>query len=602
MDCINRRMTRESTGFRTVETVPSRFDSAQRDTIALSRCPAVPLSRRASTPLSETLLRCPAVPLLLVLIVLLFAVPAQTAAQTVMLPLRHPAYEYLDRIETRYGIGLVDFQRPLPRMDIARALDSLGRIHVLTSYDREQLAFYREEFAEELRRMYSTDSTVITPTEERWNLLHIRSATPARSYLAVDLVGRAGYTKRQDADDIIRRSNGIQAWGYVGPWLGAYMRWYDNGVSGITYDPLAFRTREQGVVRGPSSSATSYEYEVAEAQMWYSNPWLVAGVQKMDVQLGSGRDGAIIFSDKAPSVPMINYQIRITDWLYFEYFHAWLFSDILDTARTWAGQKFHETKYMASHSVTARILPNLQAALGESIVYGGGDVNVLFLIPVISFRAADRWTRFVSGNSQFFADVKYSPIQNLTLYGTGFIDEMDLSKALGGDRTNFDYHVAYTVGMRVTDAYARFVRLPSETRLEFSRVYPYVYSNSNPTQQYTSHKVLLGHWIGGNADLLTLVHTVHPVRWLEANLSLTLGRFARPYPSPLTVPRVQPAFLARPEFGLRVLGAGMRWMPLHDLYARFDVQHTAREEWADYLGSSWAPGLSFGVTASYGLY
>jgi len=583
---------------------PRSFGSAtppqQQSALPTSRSSAPPLFRSSALPTSRS-------SALLIGFVLITAI--QTRSQDVQLPVRHPVYDYLDRIEARYGTDLIQFSRPLSRMEIAESLDSLYRSpSVLSSYDRKQLVYYREEFAEELRRLKKHNVNTEIPSDDRWNLFRINTDTPAGSFLAVDIVGGLAYEKRQNAADGLRRSNGITAYGYADRYVGAYMRWYDNGASGLLTDDRSVRSPEQGIVRQLTSrNPASAEYEIAEGQLLFSLPWLSAGISKTDVRLGSGRGGALALSDHAPSFPRAGFKIRITDWINFEYFHAWLFSDSLDFARTYypaagPGAKFFETKYMASHHISARVTPALELTLGESIIYGGGDINPLFLIPVLSFRAADRWTRSTTGNSQFFFDARYRPLPGLLAYGSFFIDEMDFSKVLSGEKTDFDYHIAYTAGLLWADAYSRYIRMASETRLEFTRVYPYVYSNPAPTVQYTSHHTILGHWIGANSDMLLLEHITHPLRGLDIAVNFLYCRFGEQRPEPLVSPRVQPAFLSKPQYYLVRGGLSAGWLPLHDLAFRAHVDWTSVEEKEHFSGSPYRDGLSVGISAFYGIF
>jgi hypothetical protein len=543
------------------------------------------------------------------MMVIAFLSPGELRAQTVYFPLHHPVYDFLDRIEARYGYSLPSFSRPFERRDIAALLDSLGRSgRWLTPYDKSQLQYYREEFWMERRMAASSDSAAHPSNGNRWNLLNVHATDPFRGEVVVNLIGRAGYTRRQDADNVVERSNGVAAHGYLGANMGFLFRWYDNAVDGIPFDAKALRTPVQGVVRQASGSGTSYEYEVAEGQWNYSNAWLTVGLQKMDLWMGSGRVGSIILSDKPPAYPRFSFTVRLGDWLRFSYFHAWLFSDSLDFARTYypkEGQasKFFETKYLASHAVIARVLPNLELSMGESIIYSGGDINILFLIPVISFRAADRWTGATTGNSQFFADVRYSPVKRATLYGTGFIDELVVSRIFSGG-AGFNYQVAYTIGGFFPDLYWTLLPLASESRIEFSRVYPFVYTNPNPTQQYTSHSTTLGHWINTNADVLSIQHMVHPFRWFDVEIRYTYARFGnatQPSYDP-ALELIQPAFLFRHEYSTQTLRASIGWHPIHDLSVNGWLQYVKLTRMLDYTSSPDVPGLSIGGAVSFGIW
>lgn len=538
---------------------------------------------------------------------MLLLLPAgMLTAQTVMLPIRHPVYDYLDRIETRYGHGLPSFVRPLSREDVARHLDQLRRRSDLAHYDVAALAYYAEEFREELHRLSMQDTSVIVPAEGRWHLLQVRGGGMVKGYLAVDLVAGGMFEMRQYADDLFQRNSGIDAHGYAAGSLGFHLRWTDNARRGEAYDARAYRTPVQGVVRGPGSS-TVFQYEISEGQFTWSNTWVRIGLDKLDRWQGSGRDGSIILSDKVPSFPALSLQVRITDWLHLDAFHGWLFSDTIDVARTGNGlpgfetQKMYAGKYLASHALTARVTPTLQIAIGESIIYSD-QLHPLFFIPVISYRAADRWARASMGNAQFHADVRYTPMRGLTLYGTGFVDELDASKIFSSDKVRSDYHVAYTVGAAATDVHAALTGMASESRIEFSRVYPYVYTNPKTAQQYTSHQVVLGHWIGANADMLTLEHVLHPLRAIELRLAASYLRFGEGREFIDMQTRIQPAFLYDYEYSALRLAGAVHWRPWHDVLVSASLAHTTMRRGPGYAGSTIPIGTTLAFGASYGIH
>ncbi|WP_204266801.1 hypothetical protein, partial [Escherichia coli] len=64
-------------------------------------------------------------------------------------------------------------------------------------------------------------------------------------------------------------------------------------------------------------------------------------------------------SDKAPTYPYVRLDYRPLPWLSFNYTHAWLHSDIIDSTRSYRTgntvyggvREFTIAKYMAAHSV-----------------------------------------------------------------------------------------------------------------------------------------------------------------------------------------------------------------------------------------------------------
>ena len=45
----------------------------------------------------------------------------------------------------------------------------------------------------------------------------------------------------------------------------------------------------------------------------------------------SSDNGLLVMSQKAPSFPLIRLDINPIEWLSFNYFHAWIASDVVDT-------------------------------------------------------------------------------------------------------------------------------------------------------------------------------------------------------------------------------------------------------------------------------
>jgi hypothetical protein len=182
------------------------------------------------------------------------------------------------------------------------------------------------------------------------------------------------------------------------------------------------------------------------------------------------------------------------------------------------------------------------------------------------FRLADHYLSSegsnTGDNAQLFADASYriSPT-NSKVYGSVFIDELSLEKILEGENLS---SVGYTVGAELSD-----IIIPNSSFvLEYTKIQPFVYTNSNDAQTYKSHNYQLGHWIGSNSDMIYLSYKQNIRRGLSIKLSGWYFRkgqteepeqqYQLPYPSTLYGAR-------RTD---KRISLEVTWQPVHNLFVR----------------------------------
>ncbi|MBP6673536.1 MAG: hypothetical protein KA247_10325, partial [Bacteroidetes bacterium] len=138
--------------------------------------------------------------------------------------------------------------------------------------------------------------------------------------------------------------------------------------------------------------------------------------------------------------------------------------------------------------------------------------------------------------------------------------------------------LGFTVGTKMYDLFL------SDTRLlvEYTRMNPWVYNHRFSDANFQSHKINLGHWLGQNSDLFTVMYSFKPCRELETGLffeSLRKGgkdSTARQYRNPT------PTFLYGPMTKKQTFGLIGTYEPGRDLfidfrllYSRFTTQITS---------------------------
>ncbi len=508
------------------------------------------------------------------LLLIFFLILIKANAQTVYEPVNSDLYPLLERLFIKGAIEYHSEIKPISRMEIAELLlKALSNKEKLTKIDIEEIDFYLKDFADEVSFVTDTVNFNLPRVEfftagqtGRFRLFDYRDSTftfnldPILGFEAASMWG-SGFTHRW---------NGLEFYGYIPDGWGYSLDFRDNLETGDNID----KERRNSPLPGVNISKVnnnSIQYSQVNAEVNYN--WSIGNLSigKYYLNLGSGKAGQIILSDKAPSFPLVRLDIKPVKWLSFIYFHGWLKSNIPDssTYRSTSVEGRESisdvSKYIASHMLSFYIAEDISLSIGESIVYSG-TVEPIYLIPVMFFRLADHYLSNSESNSgdnaQLFADASYRIQQiNTKVYGSVFIDELSIEKVFDGENLS---SIGYTIGTEFSD-----LLIPNSSFvIEYSRLQPFVYTNSDDAQTYSSHTYQLGHWIGSNADMIFASYNQNILRGLSIKLSCYYFRkgqtespeeqYELPYPPTLYGER-------RNDFNISVSGS---WQPIRNLYLK----------------------------------
>jgi hypothetical protein len=547
---------------------------------------------------------------LLLLVVL--TVTSVSFSQVIYEPLYKDVYNYLRRLSQKGIIEFNDLIRPLPKKYLLEKLiEAEKKSDQLTSLEKEELEFFKKDYYHELwfvngevgdnkHMIFINDDPV-----DRWRMF---SYDDSHFKMNANLILGLEYGSL-DKEKRTHFWNGIYTDGYIEDVLGFSFDFRDNTESGNTIDKNKNFTPVTGV--NERSDETIFDYpsdkiEYSETKGMLTTDWkwgsLAAGKDFME--WGYSENGLIVLSQKAPSFPFIRLDVYPVDWLRFNYFHGWLASDVLDSSDVYhteeGEQRFlFRDKFIASHTLTFYPANGLDFSIGESIIYSD-ELEFVYLIPVMFFRLADhylsRQVNAYGGNAQFFANISSrNHIKNTHLYGTLFIDEFTLSGAF--DTEDQRNQVGFTLGSSVVD-------LPIDNltfKLEYTKIFPFVYQHYLSTTTYQSASYVMGHWMNNNTDQVYASIKYRFLRGLDATI---WGRYLRQgqkdtvgdiYVQP------QPPFL----YGLRTnytyFGATVKYEFLHDLFARVRYQYTKTSQQQEDLNFIDSSIQEFHFAVYYGL-
>lgn len=463
-------------------------------------------------------------------------------------------YDFLEELTTDGVIQSNAAIRPYTRDYIARLLaEAQSRDSLLNRRQKDDLQFYLQNYALELDTLptyYSYGhrhvTQWITPVS---NLsladpsLHILTRDKifkmrVRPILGMDLmynVKKGMLTHRWYGAEIqMDIAHHLSIWGSIRD-----NSWKGTGYLNDTYYPSnsakvdGARITKPGFLNdlpGVQYKEASYGGDFSDSRGGISLYawWGSISVQRERIQWGDAQHCSNILSAHSPAVPMLTLQLTPCRWFQFDYFHAWLVSNVLDSTNYYLenygeGQTKKNyrpyNKFMAANMFTFMPIKYIQFSFGNSIVYAERNVQAAYFIPIAFYKSLDhlltKGVRSENQNSQAFASITVRPTDHLRLYGTFFLDEFKLSRLKKSDPQKNP--ISYLVGFNWSGWPVKGLSL----RGEFMRSYIACYTHSISVLDFTSNSYQMGHYMGDNAQSIFVQVAYRPVRGLRLTLDYT---------------------------------------------------------------------------------
>ena len=535
-------------------------------------------------------------------------------AQVVWENYRNEVYNYLARMAQKGIISFDDVIKPLSRTYIAKSLHQLTQHpEQLSAVEKKELQFYLQEYQTDLDSTSTIQNTSVSffkkDDQKRWRAFSIRSKDFILNGDPI-LQGAKVYNSNKN---YLHQSIGIDIWGKIGKHFGFQFSGNDisEGHDGSGKDSFAFKQPQTGfLLLSDSSDHKHLNYSEIRANIAYS--WNNGSISVGQDYLlwGYGQNGRIVLSDKSPAYPYLRLDYQPFKWLKFQYIHAWLNSNVMDSGRTYGfgntvygGKRImYVPKYMASHTITFKTLNKIDISLGESIIYSD-QLNIGYLIPVMLFKVYDNLTSnnniLAGSNGQFFLQVSArNLLKNTHLYSTLFIDEINVSQMFSKEKSR--NQIGYTIGASVTDVFIPYLTLNAE----YTRVNPFTYNNLNPVQTYTNQKFNLGDWMGNNFDRTILSAEYTPLPRLKCMARYqyirkgSAGTIDQQYNQGINVPSSATPFLFDLQYKQTEVYLHFSYQWAHNLY--WNAYFSSIQQ-NNTVSATTSTQTSLGIGFSYGL-
>lgn len=474
-------------------------------------------------------------------------------AQNIPVPLTQvKLYDFLDEL---LADGVVVHQtavRPYTRVQVAKMLTEAQAADTLLNVrQKKDLAFYLNEFALERDTMVSN---YVQYTD--YSTYNLSLADPQFSYRSKNSMFKmrlrpilGGNFIMSKKGVIFHRWYGAELQMDIAKHLSIWGSLRDNSWSGDWLSKTYFSTdndRRLGArihygasqaqpalmpIAGVQYKEASYGGDFSDSKGGISLYawWGSISLQRENIRWGDAYHASNILSGRAPAAPMISLQLTPCKWFQFDYFHAWLVSNVLDSTSYYLENTTNKgvqvknyrpmNKFMAANMFTFTPIKHLSFSIGNSIIYAEQTIQAAYLIPIAFYKSLDHLlTKGVytqNQNSQAFASVSVRPVEHLHVYGSFYLDEFSLKRLKPSNKENNP--ISYLVGFNWSGWPIKGLSLKGE----FVRSYIACYTHSIDALTWQSNSFDMGHYLGDNAQSIYAELAYRPIRGLLVKMSYT---------------------------------------------------------------------------------
>jgi len=455
------------------------------------------------------------------------------------IPVHHSSdriYSFLDEMAAMQLIEVNSAIKPFSRKHIADLLVEVNsKNDLLNARQLGELKFYLKEFNKEINSIAYKDNLIS-------RVIHIKDKSDQRADLyyyrdslfniSINPVGGFRYYKNANGG-LMHQWSGLEANAYIGKNWGFYVNFRDNVMDEMLVKKSYLTTRP-----GRDNKSNGTDFSDIRGGASYSWKWGSVSFLKDNFVWGNNNHGANIFSGRIPSIPHLKLRINPVKWFEFNYIHAWLVSEVIDsnTIDDFGGGAVRYSfypKFIAANMYTLKPFKYLHLSAGNSMVYSSYKAQMAYLIPFLFFKPVEHTIAASNeNNAQIFIDISTRNIKYLHLYGTFYVDEVNFSNFY--DTALHSNWFSYKAGLNLSNFPLKNLSLV----FEWTRTNPMVYKHYYPTSTFESNQYNLGHYLRDNSQEYYFRFTYKPIRKLNVNFDYCYAEKGPDYPDVRNDPNV----------------------------------------------------------------
>ena len=460
------------------------------------------------------------------------------SGQSETVPVQHPVYAFLKRMEVKGIISRYhDAVLPLGRRTVGRFLDEIRTAqHTLSRTEQEILVDYLREFQYDRTGSTGGFLNVTDPADditsagpagefsdrEKFIYFQADSAVTTFANILLDVDARRAAGTGEEGRRAEYVQFGVAARGTFLGHLGYSLRATNAQFWGsrelLQEDPQIRLSHALGVTNAQN-------FDFAEGYVRYDGGVISAQVGRERLLWGNGYDEKMILSDNPREFDFIRADAVVKSFSY-TFVHAWLLGRSTEqlpfVLPSDSSSVFSETvaadKYFAAHRFGFSFPGVVDVGFQEMAVYSNRAPDLAYLNPLTIIESSQR-SRGERDNVFWAFDLQAHCIPGIELSGTLLFDDINIPDLFSDVWTN---RFALQAGVFIADPAGI-----SNTSLmvEYTRIEPYVFSHGRSREgDYGSLGMILGPRIGPNADAWSFRADVVPSRNLITSLRVQVER------------------------------------------------------------------------------
>ena len=257
--------------------------------------------------------------------------------------------------------------------------------------------------------------------------------------------------------------------------------------------------------------ANGYDYLNGQGYIGFN------ATRHVGVQVGHGRHfigngiRSMLLSDFSNNYYYLKLNTRI-----WKFHYQNLFMELApNSAADVVGDELLDKKYMAGHYLGVKLGKKLNVGIYETVVFSRQNhFEFQYLNPVIFYRTIEQQLGSPD-NVLVGLDVKWNPIQNISLYGQFMLDEFKFNELFIERNGWWANKYGVQVGTKFIDLFG-VDHLDVQVEYNFAR--PYTYTHGDSSASYSHYNQELAHPLGANFSELIAKVRYQPMHKLVLSL------------------------------------------------------------------------------------
>lgn len=450
-----------------------------------------------------------------VLAVLAFLIfgSSQIFSQAENVPVSHPVYVFLKRMEVK---DLIERYRdailPISRREIGRFLSEVDtHRHTLTRSETGWLDDFLSEFKFDISGSSDGFHSLIDGNEPTFGSAVAQSVSNREKFLYFTADSSIAIFTNALLDLDGRRIKGdalgsnhtefLQLGGRIRGTLYGKLGFYARATNAQFWGSRELLERDPEISQSNNLvTADAQNFDFSEGHVRFDAGLVSLELGHERVLSGNGIDQKLVLSENARAPDLIRADFKYKG-LSYTFMHAWIlgtrstlsFTLPFDSSYQFA-EPTNADKYLASHRLGLSLPGLFEVGFQEIYIYSNRSVDLAYLNPFVLLESAQR-ARGERDNGLWAIDIKTFFLPGAQFIGTILFDDIRFGE-LFGDKWG-DRH-AVQVGFIYADPFT----IPNTTLMvEYTRVEPWVFAHDRSRDNsYTSNGANLGPRIGPNAE------------------------------------------------------------------------------------------------------